>query len=162
MTDSVLRDATELLVTGPDAGVLRLGLLLPLSGPLGLTGPSGLSAARLAAIEVNAAGRGVELVPVDAGRRPEEVAAEARFLAGAGLVQAFVGAGVGAESIAVLSFLGFDGISTLAEENRESTRAIGRSMVAALVLVGLLFIRYLQRGDPVLQGGEETRDARAR
>ncbi|MEU8345314.1 ABC transporter substrate-binding protein [Spirillospora sp. NPDC048832] len=91
MSDSVLRDATELLVTGPDAGVLRLGLLLPLSGPLGLTGPSGLSAARLAAIEVNAAGRGVELVPVDAGRRPEAVAAEARFLAGAGLVQAFVG-----------------------------------------------------------------------
>ncbi|MEU8345313.1 amino acid/polyamine/organocation transporter, APC superfamily [Actinomadura meyerae] len=46
----------------------------------------------------------------------------------------------GAVSIAVLSFLGFDGISTLAEENRESARAIGRSMVAALVLVGLLFI----------------------
>ncbi len=71
MSDSVVRDSTELLVTGPDAGVLRLGLLLPLSGPLGLTGPSGLSAARLAAIEVNAAGgaagRAVELVPVDAG-----------------------------------------------------------------------------------------------
>lgn len=95
MSDSVVRDGTELLVTGPDAGVLRLGLLLPLSGPLGLTGPSGLSAARLAAIEVNAAGgaagRAVELVPVDAGRRPDAVAAEARFLADAGLVQAFVG-----------------------------------------------------------------------
>ncbi|MCO5972579.1 MULTISPECIES: APC family permease [Actinoallomurus] len=46
----------------------------------------------------------------------------------------------GAVSIAVLSFLGFDGISTLAEENRESARAIGRSMVAALVLTGVLFI----------------------
>jgi amino acid transporter len=46
----------------------------------------------------------------------------------------------GSVSIAVLSFLGFDGISTLAEENRESVRAIGRSMVASLVLVGLLFI----------------------
>ncbi len=46
----------------------------------------------------------------------------------------------GAVSIAVLSFLGFDGISTLAEENRESARAIGRSMVAALLTVGLLFI----------------------
>ncbi|TDD83606.1 APC family permease [Actinomadura darangshiensis] len=46
----------------------------------------------------------------------------------------------GAVSIAVLSFLGFDGISTLAEENRESARAIGRSMVAALLLVGVLFI----------------------
>jgi amino acid transporter len=46
----------------------------------------------------------------------------------------------GAVSIAVLSFLGFDGISTLAEENRDSAKAIGRSMVAALVLTGLLFI----------------------
>ncbi|MBW4717958.1 APC family permease [Saccharothrix obliqua] len=46
----------------------------------------------------------------------------------------------GAVSIAVLSFLGFDGISTLAEENRDSARAIGRSMVAALVVTGLLFI----------------------
>ncbi|MEU4093650.1 APC family permease [Streptomyces sp. NPDC026673] len=47
---------------------------------------------------------------------------------------------LGAVSIAVLSFLGFDGISTLAEENRESARAIGRSMVAALLLAGALFI----------------------
>jgi amino acid transporter len=35
----------------------------------------------------------------------------------------------GAASIAVLSFLGFDGISTLAEENRDSARQIGRAMV---------------------------------
>ncbi|GAA1342386.1 APC family permease [Catellatospora bangladeshensis] len=46
----------------------------------------------------------------------------------------------GAVSIAVLSFLGFDGISTLAEENRDSARAIGRSMVAALLVTGLLFV----------------------
>jgi amino acid transporter len=46
----------------------------------------------------------------------------------------------GAVSIAVLSFLGFDGISTLAEENRESARNIGRSMIAALALAGVLFI----------------------
>ena len=46
----------------------------------------------------------------------------------------------GAVSIAVLSFLGFDGISMLAEENKESARAIGRSMVAALLLAGVLFI----------------------
>src|SRR3954464_13018919 len=46
----------------------------------------------------------------------------------------------GAVSIAVLSFLGFDGISTLAEENKESARAIGRSMVAALLVAGVLFI----------------------
>ncbi|MFJ8478195.1 APC family permease [Kitasatospora sp. NPDC094011] len=46
----------------------------------------------------------------------------------------------GAVSVAVLSFLGFDGISTLSEENRDSTKAIGRSMVAALLLAGTLFI----------------------
>jgi amino acid transporter len=46
----------------------------------------------------------------------------------------------GAVSIAVLSFLGFDGISMLAEENRDSARSIGRAMVAALLLAGTLFI----------------------
>jgi amino acid transporter len=46
----------------------------------------------------------------------------------------------GAVSIAVLSFLGFDGISTLAEENKESARNIGKSMIAALALAGVLFI----------------------
>lgn len=47
---------------------------------------------------------------------------------------------LGAVSIAVLSFLGFDGISMLAEENRDSARAVGRAMVAALLLAGTLFI----------------------
>lgn len=46
----------------------------------------------------------------------------------------------GAVSIAVLSFLGFDGISMLAEESREDARQIGRAMVAALLLAGVLFI----------------------
>ncbi len=46
----------------------------------------------------------------------------------------------GAVSIAVLSFLGFDGISMLAEENREAANQIGRAMVAALLLAGTLFI----------------------
>ncbi|HTJ32032.1 MAG TPA: APC family permease [Dactylosporangium sp.] len=46
----------------------------------------------------------------------------------------------GAVSIAVLSFLGFDGISMLAEEHKGEARQIGRSMVAALLLAGVLFI----------------------
>ncbi|MEU4420905.1 APC family permease [Actinoplanes sp. NPDC024001] len=46
----------------------------------------------------------------------------------------------GAVSIAVLSFLGFDGISMLAEESREEARRIGKAMVAALLLAGVLFI----------------------
>jgi amino acid transporter len=68
----------------------------------------------------------------------------------------------GAVSVAVLSFLGFDGISMLAEENQDSARSIGRAMVAALLLAGTLFIvqtwvasllvpnaaRLLEDGDP--------------
>ncbi|MFC5003296.1 APC family permease [Dactylosporangium cerinum] len=46
----------------------------------------------------------------------------------------------GAVSIAVLSFLGFDGISMLAEENRGGPSQIGRAMAAALALAGVLFI----------------------
>lgn len=46
----------------------------------------------------------------------------------------------GATSIAVLSFLGFDGISTLSEENRGKESAVGRATVMALVLIGALFM----------------------
>ena len=46
----------------------------------------------------------------------------------------------GAVSVAVLSFLGFDGISMLAEESRVETRRLGRSMVFALALAGVLFV----------------------
>ncbi len=46
----------------------------------------------------------------------------------------------GATSIAVLSFLGFDGISTLSEENRGKDSAVGRATVIALLLVGALFM----------------------
>jgi ABC-type branched-subunit amino acid transport system substrate-binding protein len=90
---AVVRDRIEVVVAGPDLGALRLGMLLPLSGALGLTGPSGLSAAALAATELNAAGgvrgRRVELVLIDAGRAPHEVAADAVGMVG--LVDAFVG-----------------------------------------------------------------------
>ncbi len=43
-------------------------------------------------------------------------------------------------SVAVLSFLGFDGISTLAEENKQDVRQIGRATVGALAVAGVLFI----------------------
>ena len=46
----------------------------------------------------------------------------------------------GAVSIAVLSFLGFDGISMLAEEHHGEARQIGRAMTVALLLAGVLFI----------------------
>jgi amino acid transporter len=46
----------------------------------------------------------------------------------------------GAVAVAMLSFLGFDGISMLAEENREEARQIGRAMAGALLVAGALFI----------------------
>jgi amino acid transporter len=46
----------------------------------------------------------------------------------------------GATSIAVLSFLGFDGISTLSEENSAGKDAVGRATVLSLLLVGVLFM----------------------
>jgi amino acid transporter len=46
----------------------------------------------------------------------------------------------GATSIAVLSFLGFDGISTLAEENRGLSNAVGQATIWALLLVGGFFV----------------------
>jgi amino acid transporter len=45
-----------------------------------------------------------------------------------------------ASAVAVLSFLGFDGISMLAEESRDGARQVGRAMAGALLLAGLLFI----------------------
>jgi amino acid transporter len=45
-----------------------------------------------------------------------------------------------ATSIAVLSFLGFDAISTLAEEVRNPRETVGTATVLALLLLGLIFI----------------------
>src|SRR5579863_4980735 len=46
----------------------------------------------------------------------------------------------GATSIAVLSFLGFDGISTLAEESAGARNAVARATLLSLVLIGALFV----------------------
>ncbi|WBT08712.1 APC family permease [Corynebacterium sp. SCR221107] len=43
-------------------------------------------------------------------------------------------------SIAVLSFLGFDGISTLAEETTSGSKAPGKAMIIGLITVAALFI----------------------
>ncbi len=45
-----------------------------------------------------------------------------------------------ATSVAVLSFLGFDAISTLSEETTGGDRAVGRATLAALALAALLFV----------------------
>jgi urea transport system substrate-binding protein len=88
-------DAWEaaLLPRRPD--VVRVGLAVPLSGPLALTAPSALDLAGLAADETNAdggvRGRAVELVAVDSGRPPHVVAAEAAALHEAGAFDVLVG-----------------------------------------------------------------------
>ena len=46
----------------------------------------------------------------------------------------------GALSIAVLSFLGFDAISTLSEESRHGSRSIGTATMLALCISALLFV----------------------
>jgi len=46
----------------------------------------------------------------------------------------------GALSIAVLSFLGFDGISTMAEESTGGRNSAGRAMIVALFIVAFCFI----------------------
>lgn len=51
-----------------------------------------------------------------------------------------LGTVAGATSIAVLSFLGFDAISTLAEESRAGRDSVARATLLALLLVGVLFI----------------------
>jgi amino acid transporter len=47
---------------------------------------------------------------------------------------------VGAASVAVLAFLGFDAIATFAEETTGSTRDVGRALQFCLVLAGSLFV----------------------
>ncbi len=88
-------ESWEAAVTGRRPGTVRIGLAVPLSGPLGMTAPSALDLAGLAADELNAGGgvrgRAVELVTVDAGRRPAEVAEDVAVLHAGGAVDVVVG-----------------------------------------------------------------------
>jgi putrescine importer len=47
---------------------------------------------------------------------------------------------VGATSLAVLSFIGFDGVSTLAEDARNPRRDIGRATILVCIICGFLFV----------------------
>jgi len=58
-------------------------------------------------------------------------------------------------SIAVLSFLGFDGISTMAEEATGGRNSAGRAMILALVIVAVLFIVQTWLAS-ALAGGRES------
>jgi urea transport system substrate-binding protein len=90
-----LRDPWDVLVSGPAPDAVRIGLAVPLSGPLALTAPSALDLAALAAEECTEAGgvsgRRIELVPIDSGRAPDVVATEAVALREAGVFDSLVG-----------------------------------------------------------------------
>jgi urea transport system substrate-binding protein len=90
-----LCDPLEARVTPrADRGV-RVGLVVPQSGALGMIGPSALDAALLAVHEVNVAGgvhgAYVDMVLVDGGGPPDAVAREVAGLCDAGAVDALVG-----------------------------------------------------------------------
>lgn len=53
---------------------------------------------------------------------------------------------VGAVSVAVLAFLGFDAIASFAEETTGSTRQVGRALEFCLVLAGVLFVAQTYLG----------------
>ncbi|MCD2185864.1 substrate-binding domain-containing protein [Actinomycetospora soli] len=90
--------------------VLDMALVVPLQGPAGLFGPSCESCAALAVAEINAdggvLGRELNLVPVDGGRSPAEVAIEVDALVSAGAVQAVTGWHISAVREAVAPRIG--------------------------------------------------------
>ena len=112
MPDVVLvTDPLEAVLLAPDPRrVVRIGVVVPASGTLGLLAPSTLNCAALAAAELNAAGgilgRPVELVLVDGGRPPASVAAEVAGLIRAGALTALVGTHASDVRVAVAAVAG--------------------------------------------------------
>ncbi len=83
---------SDALLRGPESTTLSIGLIVPLSGIMGQAGPAIMNCALLATEEVAlATGRQIELVIVDGGQRPEEVAAEVDLLVSSHLVHGLVG-----------------------------------------------------------------------
>jgi ABC-type branched-subunit amino acid transport system substrate-binding protein len=99
----------RLLAPEPDQAV-RVGVVVPTSGTLGLLAPSALNCASLAAAELNAAGgilgRPVELVLIDGGRPPAAVAAEVGDLVRARALTAVVGTHASDVRVALARVLG--------------------------------------------------------
>lgn len=73
----------------------RIGMVIPLQGPGGIFGPSCISVCEMAKDELNrsagVAGRQAELVYIDGGQRPEQVAAEVARLIAADQIDAVTG-----------------------------------------------------------------------
>ncbi|MFF1255165.1 ABC transporter substrate-binding protein [Pseudarthrobacter sp. NPDC058329] len=94
-TDVRILDPLEALVQGPSRRTFRVGLALPMSGVLGMAGPSALEAALLAGMEINtlrtSAERKVEFVVLDSGGPADHVSGMVSELSSSGAVEAFVG-----------------------------------------------------------------------
>ncbi|MGW0806698.1 substrate-binding domain-containing protein [Nonomuraea sp. NPDC002799] len=92
------------------SGALRIALIVPVSGVLGLMGPCAINCAVLAADELNAEGgvlgRPVELVLIDGGRPARVVAAEVAGLVGSGTVAAVAGAHASDVRVRVVAAIG--------------------------------------------------------
>ena len=96
-----------LMLRGPAQETLSIGLLAPLSGVMGISGPSILNCALLAAEHVaERTGVRIELVAIDAGRGAGEVARLVRQLVDSGLVQGLVGAHTSDVRVAVSRVIG--------------------------------------------------------
>jgi ABC-type branched-subunit amino acid transport system substrate-binding protein len=89
---------------------LRIGLLVPQSGPIGLFGPSSLTCSMLAADELNAEGgilgRPVELITGDGGGSCREIEAEAERMIAEDGVEAIVGSHISTNRLALVDAIG--------------------------------------------------------
>jgi urea transport system substrate-binding protein len=93
---TMITDPMEARLLAPEAHrVVRVGLIVPTSGTLGMIAPAALNCAALAAAEINRTGgilgRPVELVVIDGGGPPSAVAASVAGLVRDAAVTALVG-----------------------------------------------------------------------
>lgn len=83
---------SDALLRGPESRTLSIGLIIPLSGVMGQAGPSIMNCALLATEEVAiATGRAIELIIIDGGQPPQDVAAEVDLLVSSQLLHGLVG-----------------------------------------------------------------------
>ena len=90
--------------------VIRVGLLAPESGPIGIFGPSSVNCAKLAEAEINRSGgllgRAISLVFGDAGGSPQDVVEQAESMIENYRVQAIVGSHISPNREALIRVIG--------------------------------------------------------